>query len=138
MGGLCSRRSTLDGAPVGGFPHVNGHFGHGSALVFRSHELTAKINCHSNPLPAGDNEDRQPREPFSFPETSAVSYTGPEDINDGIPCLSRAPSQKSGSTKSKQAAVAKVSSNLKIYIFLLSKISISISIFDGLAEWSIK
>ncbi|GKV32342.1 hypothetical protein SLEP1_g40958 [Rubroshorea leprosula] len=109
MGGLCSRRSTLDGAPVGGFPRVNGHFGHGSALVFRSHELTAKINCHSNPLPAGDNGDRQPREPFSFPETSAVPYTGPEDINDGIPCLSRAPSQKSSSTKSKQAAVAKVS-----------------------------
>ncbi|GLT29880.1 hypothetical protein SLA2020_047160 [Shorea laevis] len=110
MGGLCSRRSTVENAPVGGFRRANGHFAHGSAFVCQSRELPAKINSHSNPSPAGENEDKQLRDPFYFPETSAVPYgTSLEDIDDGIPRLSRALSQKSRSTKSKQAAVAKVS-----------------------------
>ncbi|KAE8683396.1 Surfeit locus protein 5 subunit 22 of Mediator complex [Hibiscus syriacus] len=88
MGGLCSRRSTVDNAPSGGFPHVNGHFGQGV-----------------------DNAGMELREPFSFPEISTVPYDMNLDdiINDGIPRLSRVPSNKSRSTKSKQAAVAKVS-----------------------------
>ncbi|XVF29953.1 hypothetical protein REPUB_Repub16aG0015600 [Reevesia pubescens] len=113
MGGLCSRRSTVDNAPGGGFPHVNGHFGRGSGLVFQTRELPAKINTNSTPPPAEDNADnavKELREPFSFPEISTVPYgTNPDDINDGIPRLSRALSNKSRSTKSKQAAVAKVS-----------------------------
>ncbi|XVE60822.1 hypothetical protein DITRI_Ditri05aG0157600 [Diplodiscus trichospermus] len=109
MGGLCSRRSTVDNAPAGGFTHVNGHFGRGSGLVFQTRELPANIN--SNPTPsADDNGDKELREPFSFPEISTVPYgMSPEDINDGIPRLSRALSDKSRSTKSKQVAVAKVS-----------------------------
>lgn len=114
MGGLCSRRSTVDNAPSGGFPHVNGHFGGGSGLVFQTRELPAKINTNSNP-PAeddADNADQALSEPFSFPEISTVPYgTGPDDINDGIPRLSRVLSNQSRSTKSKQAAVAKVSSS---------------------------
>ncbi|XWS24854.1 hypothetical protein CRYUN_Cryun27aG0020700 [Craigia yunnanensis] len=112
MGGLCSRRSTVDNAPGGGFPHVNGHFGRGPGLVFQTRELPAKINTNSTP-PAednADNADKELREPFSFPEINTVPYgTSPDDINDGIPRLSRELSNKSRSTKSKQAAVAKVS-----------------------------
>ncbi|OMO53948.1 hypothetical protein CCACVL1_28184 [Corchorus capsularis] len=113
MGGLCSRRSTVDNAPGGGFPQVNGHFGRGSGMVFQTRELPAKINTNSTPPLAevnADNADKEPREPFSFPEVNTVPYgMSPDDINDGIPRLSRVLSNKARSTKSKQAAVAKVS-----------------------------
>ncbi|XP_021300110.1 uncharacterized protein LOC110428572 [Herrania umbratica] len=113
MGGLCSRRSTVDNAPGGGFPHVNGHFGRRSGLVFQTRELPAKINTNSTPPPAednADNADKESSEPFSFPEISTVPYdTTSDDINDGIPHLTRALSNKCRSAKSKQAAVAKVS-----------------------------
>ncbi|XVF63252.1 hypothetical protein PTKIN_Ptkin09bG0072800 [Pterospermum kingtungense] len=112
MGGLCSRSSTVDNAPGGGFPHVNGHFGGGSGWVYQTRELPAKISSKSDP-PAeddADNADQELREPFSFPEIGTVPYgTSPDDIGDGIPRLSRALSNPSRSTKSKQAAVAKVS-----------------------------
>ncbi|TYI92607.1 hypothetical protein E1A91_D02G082200v1 [Gossypium mustelinum] len=111
MGGLCSRRSTVDNAPVGGFPHVNGHFARGSRLVFQTRQLPAKISTNSAP-PAEDSADNagmESREPFSFPEISTVTYCmNPAGIDDGIPRLSRVLSNKSRSTKSKQAAVAKV------------------------------
>ncbi|MBA0612657.1 hypothetical protein Godav_013236 [Gossypium davidsonii] len=111
MGGLCSRRSTVDNAPVGGFPHVNGHFARGSGLVFQTRQLPAKISTNSAP-PAEDSADNagmESREPFSFPEISTVPYCmNPAGIDDGIPRLSRVLSNKSRSTKSKQAAVAKV------------------------------
>ena len=120
MGGLCSRRSTVDNAPGGGFPHVNGHFGRGSGLAFQTRELPAKINTNSTP-PAEDNADiadKELIEPFSFPEISTVPYgTSPDDINDGIPRLSRALSNESRSTKSKQAAVAKVISNSTVFLY---------------------
>ncbi|KAJ7969717.1 DUF668 family protein [Quillaja saponaria] len=116
MGGICSRsrRSTvddvtLDNAPSGSFPHSNGHSNNTSAIVYQSHGLPAKINKNSTPSPVSDGMDKQIRESFTFPESDIVSY-GPrqEDVNDGIPRLSRALSQKYA-TKSKQAAVAKVS-----------------------------
>lgn len=108
MGGLCSRSSTVDNAPGGGFPHVNGHF-NGSGFVYQSREL--KINSNTVPSPVVENvENKQVREPISFPEAHVVPYgMSPDDVDDGIPRLSRALSNKSRSTKSKQAAVAKVS-----------------------------
>ncbi|KAJ9146013.1 hypothetical protein P3X46_028334 [Hevea brasiliensis] len=109
MGGLCSRSSSVDNAPSGGFPHVNGHF-NASGLVYQSREL--KINSNTTPSPVGENvENKQVREPCSFPEVNVVPAYGisADDIDDGIPRLSRALSNKSRSTKSKQAAVAKVS-----------------------------
>ncbi|KAA3453697.1 Ikzf5 [Gossypium australe] len=110
MGGLCSRRSTVDNAPSGGFPHVNGHIGQRTGLVFQTRELPAKINAKSNPPPAEDNADKVSGEPFSFPEISTAPYgTCADDINDGIPRLSRVLSDKSRSTKSKQVTAAKVS-----------------------------
>ncbi|KAL1060830.1 hypothetical protein V6Z11_1Z067300 [Gossypium hirsutum] len=109
MGGLCSRRSTVDNAPSGGFPHVNGHIGQRTGLVFQTRELPAKINAKSNPPPAEDNADKVSGEPFSFPEISTAPYgTSADDINDGIPRLSRVLSDKSRSTKSKQVTAAKI------------------------------
>ncbi|KAI3733109.1 hypothetical protein L1987_64327 [Smallanthus sonchifolius] len=54
-----------------------------------------------------EDDKRTSRETFSFPEMSAGSYA--LDDNDGIPRLSRALSNKSRSTKSNLAAVAKKS-----------------------------
>ncbi|KAL9382507.1 hypothetical protein Peur_025542 [Populus x canadensis] len=110
MGGLCSRSSTVDNAPSGGFLQLNGHFSHGSGLVFQTREL--KIDSNTNPSLVGENnvDNKQLREPFSFPEVDVVQYgMNPDDIDDGIPRLSRALSNKSRSTKSTPVAVAKVS-----------------------------
>ncbi|KAJ6379398.1 hypothetical protein OIU76_016100 [Salix suchowensis] len=108
MGGLCSRSSTVDNAPSGGFPQLNGHFTHGSGLVYQTREL--KKDNNTNPSPVVENVDnKQLREPFSLPEVAVVQYgVNLDDIDDGIPRLSRALSNKSRSTKSKQAAVAKL------------------------------
>ncbi|KAG8389698.1 hypothetical protein BUALT_Bualt01G0005800 [Buddleja alternifolia] len=104
MGGLCSRRSTDDSALAGAIPHVNGHFTYGPGIVYHSRGL----EIAENNIP-GDVEVTD-KQPFSFPELSGVSQgTILDDINDGIPCLSRALSNKSRSTRSKQAAIAKVS-----------------------------
>ncbi|XP_015886304.2 protein PSK SIMULATOR 1 [Ziziphus jujuba] len=111
MGGICSRtrRSPVDNATVndssaGCYPHVNGHSDNGSRA------LPMKLNNNSTPSSVVDNMDKQLRDPFSFPELNTAPYgLGADDINDGIPHLSRALSHKSRSTKSKQAAVAKVS-----------------------------
>lgn len=87
---------------------MNGHF-NASGLVYQSREL--KISSNTTTSPVGENvENKQVREPFSFPEVNAVPSYGmsADDIDDGIPRLSRALSNKSRSTKSKQAAVAKV------------------------------
>ncbi|KAH9692196.1 protein PSK SIMULATOR 1 [Citrus sinensis] len=108
MGGLCSRSSNVDNAPGESFPSVNGHFG----LVYQPRELPMKVNNNSTPSPVGENvENKELTEPFSFPTVNAIAAYGTnlEDINDGIPRLPRALSNKSRSTKSKQVAVAKVS-----------------------------
>ncbi|KAK6116618.1 hypothetical protein DH2020_049617 [Rehmannia glutinosa] len=107
MGGLCSRRSTDDAALAGALPHVNGHLSYGSGIIYQSRGL----DIREDNIPADvEVTDRQPREPFSFPELSSVSHeTNLDDINDGIPRLSRALSDKSRSTRSKQVAIAKVS-----------------------------
>ncbi|KAJ9675259.1 hypothetical protein PVL29_024281 [Vitis rotundifolia] len=111
MGGLCSRSSTVDNAPGGSFPHANGHFSHGSGIVYQSRGLPPDLTRNLTASPIGGGMDNKPlREPLSAPETERVSYgVNPDDIDDGIPRLSRALSHKSRSTKSKQVAVAKVS-----------------------------
>uniref|UniRef100_A0A6N2MCF2 DUF668 domain-containing protein n=1 Tax=Salix viminalis TaxID=40686 RepID=A0A6N2MCF2_SALVM len=88
---------------------LNGHFTPGSGLVYQTREL--KKDNNTNPSPVVENVDnKQLREPFSLPEVAVVQYgVNPDDIDDGIPRLSRALSNKSRSTKPKQAAVAKVS-----------------------------
>ncbi|KAL8138364.1 hypothetical protein V2J09_004365 [Rumex salicifolius] len=114
MGGLCSKSATVENAPSSNFSHMNGQNNNGSGLAFECHGLPPKSNSSS----ATSMIDKMIREPFSFPElsnesacgTSANSYgINLDDINDGIPHLSRALSVNSRSTKSKQATVAKVS-----------------------------
>ncbi|XP_051123566.1 protein PSK SIMULATOR 1 [Andrographis paniculata] len=107
MGGLCSRRSTDDAALAAALPHVNGHFSYGPGIVYRSHGL----DIGENNIPAdGEVVEKQIREPFSFPELSSVPHGANwDDTHDGIPRLSRALSDKSRSTRSRQVAIAKVS-----------------------------
>lgn len=116
MGGLCSRRSTDDGALAGTFPHVNGHFSYGSGLVYQSRGFDVRENSSSVEAPSKVSTDKQLREPISFPELNAISHaTNIDDINDGIPHLSRALSNKSRSSGSKQVAIAKVFSPLILF-----------------------
>ncbi|GMP47688.1 hypothetical protein CsSME_00015320 [Camellia sinensis var. sinensis] len=108
MGGLCSRRSTEDGTTNTGFPHVNGHFNYGSGIVYQSRGVVANLNSILTPPLVGETMDKQLGESFSLPEVNTISYgMNVDDINDGSPRLSRALSDKSKATKSKQA-VAKV------------------------------
>lgn len=106
MGGLCSRRSTDDGALGGALPHVNGRFTYGPGIVYQSRGL----NIQEQNVPTDvEVTDKPLREPFSFPELSSVPRgTNMEDIGDGIPHLSRALSDKSRSTRTKQVALTKV------------------------------
>lgn len=121
MGGICSRsrRSTVDDGNVDNaagvnFSHANGHSNNGAGMDFQSRALPEKILSH-DPSPVGEVVDKQLREP------NVVSYgLHPDDINDGIPHLSRVLSNKSRSNKSKQAAVVKVILNsIVLCMFLL-------------------
>ncbi|XP_010530144.1 PREDICTED: uncharacterized protein LOC104806780 isoform X2 [Tarenaya hassleriana] len=112
MGGLCSRSSSVNNAPGGSFPHVNGNINGGSEVVFQSRELASKEYGNGNGNASGVREDRdkQQAESFSFPDLNVLADGAhPQDIDDGIPRLSRVRSHKSRSTKSREAAVAKVS-----------------------------
>lgn len=111
MGGLCSRRATSENTTGRGLPHVNGHFNYGAGTVYQSHRLPTQANNESMQSPPGESTEKQPSEPaFSFPELNAVSHgVDMDDIDDGIPRLSRALSNKTRSTRSKQVAMAKVS-----------------------------
>ncbi|KAM1793976.1 hypothetical protein ACFX14_034197 [Malus domestica] len=111
MGGMCSktRRSTVDNvnasnASSGGIPTANGHPGNGSR------GQPPKVNSNLTPSPVSEGVDKQLRDPFTLPETNNMVPYGliTDDVNDGIPQLSRTLSHKTRSTKSKQA-VAKVS-----------------------------
>ncbi|KAG6432686.1 hypothetical protein SASPL_104270 [Salvia splendens] len=104
MGGLCSRRATDETTLGGALPHVNGRF---TGIVYQSRGLDIR---EENILRDVEVTDNQLREPFSFPELSSVPHgTNMDDINDGIPRLSRALSDKSRSTRTKQVALTKVS-----------------------------
>ena len=106
MGGLCSRRATDETTLGGALPHVNGRFGYGHGLVYQSRGLDIREENIPRDV---EVMDKQPREPFSFPELSSTPHgTSMDDINDGIPRLSRALSDKSRSTRTKQVALTKV------------------------------
>ncbi|GAB4861417.1 DNAJ domain protein [Ancistrocladus abbreviatus] len=117
MGGLCSKRATVENVPSSNFSHVDGHNNNELVLECRSLSAKAKDNCNSTSSSIGEAMDMQLHEPFSFPELNTNSYGANlhsygmnlDDFNDGIPHLSRALSSKSRSTKSKQTAVVKVS-----------------------------
>ena len=108
MGGVCSRtRTTSDDIGSsnggGGVGDSNNELG----MVHHTYGLPSKISDSTPAVAVADGMNKALREPFSFPEVNAVVPYGLDDINDGIPRLSRTLSQKSRSTKSRQA-VAKV------------------------------
>ncbi|XP_043713349.1 protein PSK SIMULATOR 1 [Telopea speciosissima] len=115
MGGICTRSSTVDNAPSRSPPHANGHLiEHGPRMAYQSRELLLKEDNNFTPSTSGEGVDKQLRE-FSFPEPTVNPYpyeSNQDDIiDDGIPRLSRAMSQKCRSTKSK-AKVSEVGSLL--------------------------
>ncbi|KAJ8431436.1 hypothetical protein Cgig2_014929 [Carnegiea gigantea] len=117
MGGLCSRSATVENVPSSGHSQINGHGNNATGLFLDSQSLASKENSDSMPESVGGDLNKQLREPFSFPErrsyldgTNTNSFgLNMDEIDDGIPRLSRVLSNKSRSTKSKQVAVAKVS-----------------------------
>ncbi|XP_050366593.1 protein PSK SIMULATOR 1 isoform X2 [Argentina anserina] len=108
MGGFCSKsRSTVEDvtaniASSGILPNVNGHANNASGGV------PPKANRNSTPSPVTDGMDKQLRDPYMAPETNIMVPYGmiTDDVNDGIPHLSRALSQKSRATKSKVSEVS--------------------------------
>ncbi|XP_009608836.1 protein PSK SIMULATOR 1-like isoform X1 [Nicotiana tomentosiformis] len=106
MGGICSRRFAAESTTDCGTPHSNG-----AGIVYPSHRLPTQLNSDPMQSPAGENTDNQLSESaLSFPEVNTISRGAPmDDIDDGIPRLSRDLSNKSRSTRSKQVAIAKVS-----------------------------
>ncbi|KAH0716199.1 hypothetical protein KY284_009104 [Solanum tuberosum] len=109
MGGLCSRRATADSTTDRGIPHVNGHLNYGAGTVYQSRGLPIQLSSDPMQSPAG--ESQQLTEPaLSYPEMNDISLGIPmDDVDDGIPILSRVLSNKSRSARSKQVAIAKVS-----------------------------
>ncbi|XP_058088946.1 protein PSK SIMULATOR 1 [Magnolia sinica] len=109
MGGICSRRSTVDISPGGILPRANGHFDNHEP--YQSRGLSTKEKSNRTPLSAVENVDKQLREPVSFSERSTPGHGNDIDQMDmgpGDPRLSRALSHKSRSTKSKPGVAAKI------------------------------
>ncbi|KAK7277340.1 hypothetical protein RIF29_18491 [Crotalaria pallida] len=111
MGGVCSRsrKATLAGVAVDNTMresarHTNGHSNNESAITHQN------VNGNLTLPHVDDDMGRHEQESFSLPGKEKVSYgSSADDINDGIPILSRALLHRSRSTKSKQAAIMKVS-----------------------------
>lgn len=116
MGGICSRRAIVDNVPSSSYSQNGGSI-FGAGAFVESNALPGKVKSGSTPPNGEENVDKQPREPFSFPEFDASTdginessiETYSDAVDDGIPRYGRVSSQKSRSTKSKQVAVAKVS-----------------------------
>ncbi|KAL6492834.1 DNAJ domain protein [Orobanche gracilis] len=107
MGGLCSRRSTEDTALSGALQQVNGRLSYGSGIIYQSRGLD--IREESSPADVELNETEL-RAPLSFTGLNSISHgMNLADMNDGVPRLSRALSDKSRPARSKQVAITKVS-----------------------------
>ncbi|ERN20604.1 hypothetical protein AMTR_s00070p00103330 [Amborella trichopoda] len=107
MGGLCSRRATVDNSPDGSreVAHANGYTAsnNASGMGYSSHSLMSKMPSNIAPPMMMENMEKQFREPFTFPNHHR-NLSEP-----GEPQLFRALSDKSRSTKSKAGASSKVS-----------------------------
>lgn len=120
MGGLCTKRSTVDNAPSGSLPDVNGYVVSDSdSIQHQSRGFPIKVNSSSNPSSSTVDSHKQPLGgPVSFKETNNTVSVGLSPEDDGIPRLSRVASHKSMSAKSKHVASAKVCmpcENFKFY-----------------------
>ncbi|KAF9608484.1 hypothetical protein IFM89_009850 [Coptis chinensis] len=104
MGGLCSKRSTVDNAPSGTFAQPSDLIEQGS------HGVQMKKDGVLVPPQVGETMEKHVQESFTVPEMNTSVYgTNQNNIEDGIPRLPRALSNKSRSMKSRPAAVVKVS-----------------------------
>ncbi|XP_068664349.1 protein PSK SIMULATOR 1-like [Aristolochia californica] len=104
MGGLCSKRSTVDNSPGGSVLRLNGHMENDS-LTYNSLEFSSNKQTKM-----GSDMNKKIVEPFAV-----VDRNAPRDDNNNQnetgsdqPKLSRAFSQKSRSTKSKPSVAAKM------------------------------
>ncbi|KAG9136473.1 hypothetical protein Leryth_018952 [Lithospermum erythrorhizon] len=105
MGGLCSRRCTADSTIGRGLPQVNGHYSAG--MTFPAHSSSVQPDSNLVRTSRGEDVNKQPRDPFSFPEVNVDSHgTNMDNVYDGIPRLPRASSNKYGSTRSKVAEMS--------------------------------
>ncbi|XP_077239114.1 protein PSK SIMULATOR 1-like [Tasmannia lanceolata] len=107
MGGLCSRRSTVDDLPGGSVLHTNGHINH-EYRTYHSHGVSSKTQNMTPPSIMG-NMDKQLGESLSFSERAGTvdRNNNRNDIDLIEPRLSRALSHKSLSIRSRPAAAAK-------------------------------
>lgn len=112
MGGLCSRRAIVENVPSGSSSNTNGHYNNDSNVEYM---LPSKLDSKSAPSSSGEDVNKERGVSFSFPEINVASQDSqpsglsPEETTDGIPHLSRVLSNKSRSTKPKQATSTKVS-----------------------------
>lgn len=145
MGSICSKskNSVLGGAVVvdnGGVSErsrqANGHCSDVSGVNYQSQDIPGKVKSDHVLSSVDDNDDdvdRQVRESFSFPEREVSHVASVDDINDGIPHLSRVLSYKSRSSKSKQAAATKVCFiACLIFVFLFLSFVVLYSLAIGL------
>ncbi|XP_072964874.1 protein PSK SIMULATOR 1 [Typha angustifolia] len=110
MGGLCSKRSAVDKSPSETTVEPNGL----REPEPKSHLAREKMQASSAARPAVEAMDERPQEQnFSFSETAlpAAGDSLATDAESREPQLSRALSQKSGSTKSKSSSSAKTGTN---------------------------
>uniref|UniRef100_A0A1D1YL52 Zinc finger protein Pegasus n=1 Tax=Anthurium amnicola TaxID=1678845 RepID=A0A1D1YL52_9ARAE len=107
MGGLCSKRSAVDKSPSESTLHANG-LRDPESLAFQTGGYSGKTPDSLNPPNVRRNVEKKfGDQPFSFSERMAPASRNMDASETREPQLSRALSQKSGSTKSKQAAPAK-------------------------------
>ncbi|KAK4752019.1 hypothetical protein SAY87_020817 [Trapa incisa] len=112
MGGICTKRSTVDNAPSGSFPHVNGYVANDDSrsIQLQSHGLPIKVTSNSNPSSSTEDSHKLGLEhPVYFLDTNITVPVGLSTEDDGIPRLSRVASNKYMSAKSKLVSSAKVS-----------------------------
>ncbi|XP_019442014.1 PREDICTED: uncharacterized protein LOC109346728 [Lupinus angustifolius] len=128
MGAICSRswKATVGGVVSDNtnnnvLTQTNGHAGNNNdddddddpGMSYQSHGQPGNINSNSNLLPLDDDLHKNERESFSFTGMEKTSYgLNVDDINDGIPSLSRALSTKSSRSKQAAVKVSEVSSLL--------------------------
>ncbi|KAE9589121.1 hypothetical protein Lal_00000333 [Lupinus albus] len=123
MGGLCSRsrKATVDGVASDDnnnnalnetSTHVNGHANNNneSGMTYQSYGHPGSKHSNSNLPLLDDDFYKNERESFSFTGMEKASHgLSFDDINDGIPSLSRALSTKSSISKQAAVKVSEVS-----------------------------
>ncbi|CAL0320518.1 unnamed protein product [Lupinus luteus] len=126
MGGICSRsrKASVNGVASDDnnnnalketSTHVNGHANskNESGIIYQSYGHPGNKHSHSNLPLLDDDFCKNDRELFSFTEIEKASHgLSFDDINDGIPSMSRDLSTKSSISKQAAVKVSEVSSRI--------------------------